>query len=269
MQNIRVGGVPADTHFALVMIEADYRMKLIGIGVERPGIRLASYVDRANPRQSNRNALQRWYFIPDYQCVKVADDQQGVELVGEGVKLVNEHEIVNADGSRAGNGQIDKASERFVQEFTEKYAQLSARNPVFGQLRNLIDLAVMAAFMQKENWYAKAGWQMAAFVNEQQLPVQTLNTPVQVETVVAAVVKGNNLMTPIGGGVKIHPREALDSSNLLTEENGEIGNVRTQLAGVPGDSDRWWWDAAVADPEQAPAKGKKKASPKTDRQVRR
>ena len=39
----------ANTHFAQVMIEADYRMKLIGIGLERPPVKLASYVDKANP----------------------------------------------------------------------------------------------------------------------------------------------------------------------------------------------------------------------------
>ncbi len=35
MQVITVGGVPASTHFAQVMVEADYRMKLIGIGLEQ------------------------------------------------------------------------------------------------------------------------------------------------------------------------------------------------------------------------------------------
>ena len=37
------------THFAQVLVEADYRMKLIGIGLEQPPVRMVSYVDRANP----------------------------------------------------------------------------------------------------------------------------------------------------------------------------------------------------------------------------
>ena len=83
------------------MVEADYRMKLIGIGLEQPPVRLKSYVARANPRQIARNALQRWYFVPDYQCVRVSDDALAMELVGEGVKLVGEDEVVAKDGSRA------------------------------------------------------------------------------------------------------------------------------------------------------------------------
>ncbi|HUG71595.1 MAG TPA: DUF1598 domain-containing protein, partial [Pirellulaceae bacterium] len=32
LQNVTIGGVPADTNFAKVLVEADYRMKMIGIG---------------------------------------------------------------------------------------------------------------------------------------------------------------------------------------------------------------------------------------------
>ena len=38
MQNIRVGGVAPNTHFAQVLLECDYRMKLIGIGLEKPPV---------------------------------------------------------------------------------------------------------------------------------------------------------------------------------------------------------------------------------------
>ncbi len=49
-QDIHIRGVPADTHFAQVLVEADYRMKLIGIGLEHPPLRqMMSWVDRVNP----------------------------------------------------------------------------------------------------------------------------------------------------------------------------------------------------------------------------
>ena len=48
-QLVRIDGVAPKTHFAQVMVEADYRMKLIGIGLERPPVRMVSYVDRAKP----------------------------------------------------------------------------------------------------------------------------------------------------------------------------------------------------------------------------
>jgi hypothetical protein len=89
-QTISIRGIPATTHFAQVLVDADYRMKLIGIGLERPPVRgFQSWIDRVNPAAVSRNALQRWFFVPNYECVRVTDDEMGMELVGEGVKLVS------------------------------------------------------------------------------------------------------------------------------------------------------------------------------------
>ena len=156
MQNIRIGGVQPNTHFAQVMLECDYRMKLIGIGVEKPPVRIVSYVDRATAGSSN--ALERWYFIPDYNCARVAADQMGLELVGDTVKLVSENELVGADGSRAKTGKGNRASDLFTSTFTSKYAELAARVPVFAELRNVIDLAIAAAFINQQDFYGQSGW---------------------------------------------------------------------------------------------------------------
>ena len=93
--------------------------------------------------------MQRWYFVPDYQCVRQSDDQLAMELVGDGVKLVGEDEFVTGSGQRktaAGHG--NKASQAFVTGFTKKYPELAERSPVYAELRNLIDLAVAAAYIQ-------------------------------------------------------------------------------------------------------------------------
>ena len=75
LQKVAIRGVSPSTHFAQVMVEADYRMKLIGIGLERPPVQLRSYVDRANPATVSRNAMQRWYFVPEYKCVRTSEDR--------------------------------------------------------------------------------------------------------------------------------------------------------------------------------------------------
>jgi hypothetical protein len=240
MQNIRIGGIRPNTHFAQVLLECDYRMKLIGIGMERPPVRMASYVDRATA--SSRNALERWYFIPDYNCARVAADKLGLELVGDTVKLVSENQLVAGDGSRAKTGKSNRASEMFTTTFTKKFADVAARLPVFAEMRNLIDLAIAAAFINEQDFYGQSGWRAEIFRDEGSLAVETYNTPLQVETVCTAVWKGNRLFTPVGGGVTIHPRQALTSSNLLADEDGKIMELRetVDLKDLP--ADRWWWD---------------------------
>ena len=242
MQNIRIGGVAPRTHFAQVLLECDYRMKLIGIGVEAPPVRMISYVDRATPSSNSRNALQRWFFIPDYNCVRVAADSLGMELLGDVVKLVSENQVVGQDGSRATSGKANKASDQFTKAFTAKYAELAVRLPVFAEMRNCIDLAIVSAFIQKQDWYGKSGWNPLTFDDEGALSAETFNTPLQVETVCTAVWKGSQLMTPVGGGVTIHPQQALETKNTQPDEDGKVTELRESVSLKDLPEGQWWWD---------------------------
>lgn len=242
LQDVRIEGVARNTHFAQVMLEADYRMKLIGIGLENPAVRIPSYVSRANPRSVARNALQRWYFTPNYDCVRVSDDELAMALEGEGVQLLNEDQLVQADGGRAISATNDHASQAFVSTFTAKYADLAAKEPVYAQLRNLIDLSIAAAFIQQRDYYGQANWQMPVFGSEERFAVETYPEPKQVETAVNAIWKGNTLMTPIGGGVSIRPLLALATDRIKPDDKGEVNALRSQTDITALPKDRWWWD---------------------------
>ncbi|MGD0384408.1 MAG: DUF1598 domain-containing protein, partial [Thermoguttaceae bacterium] len=241
MHNISVNGVSPKTHFAQVMVEADYRMKLIGIGLEKPPVKLVSYVDRASASDVSRNALQRWFFTPDYQCVRVSLDNLAMELVGDGVKLVGENELISSSGQRQVGGGINKASQAFVTGFTKIYPELANRSPVYADLRNLIDIAIAAAFIQQQDYYAKAGWKMEFLGDENAFPIETYDIPKTVESTVNALIKGGRLLTPIGGGVEIQPQKALESDKLLADEKGKVAKIRqeTNINLAPG---QWWWD---------------------------
>ena len=174
------------------MVEADYRMKLIGIGLEPPPVKMATYIDRGQCGGSSKNALQRWYFTPNYECVRVADDDLAMELVGHGVKLIGESELVAAGGQRAAGGGTNKASALFCQAFTVNYPHDRQRNAVYGQLKNLIDLAVAAAFIQKQDYYAQSGWKVEVMGDEKQYPIEVYATPKTVETACTAIWKGDS-----------------------------------------------------------------------------
>jgi hypothetical protein len=241
MQEITVNGVPPSTHFAQVLVEADYRMKLIGIGLERPPIRMVRFIDRASPTAVSRNALFRWFFVPDYNCVRQSEDGLAMELVGDGVKLVGEDELVSSQGGRRAVNRASGASQAFVTSFTQKYPQLAERSPVYAELRNLIDLVVAAAYIQEKDYYGAAGWTMELFGDEGAFPVETYQAPKQVESTVAAVWKGRRLMTPIGGGVQIEANAALLPENLLSDEKGSVAKLRNETK-IQLAEGQWWWD---------------------------
>ncbi|QDS96322.1 hypothetical protein FF011L_51300 [Roseimaritima multifibrata] len=242
LQNVTIQGIPANTHFAQVLVEADYRMKLIGIGLEQLPIRMASYVERASPTQIASNAMERWYFVPNYDGVKVSPDGHAMQLSQHGVKLVGANERVAADGQRVAAGRGNRASEAFCKDFTEKYDQIAAVAPVYAQMRNLIDASIAAAYIQQQDFHTQAGWQMELFGDEARFAVESHHSPVQVETAVNAVWKGNTLMTPLGGGVNVQPRSALRSDRKTVDSSGETEASRQAQAPHQLQDGQWWWD---------------------------
>jgi hypothetical protein len=199
-------------------------------------------VELADPAQISRNALQRWWFVPDYKCVRISDDHLAMELEGEGVKLVGEDEVVGADGQRTAQGKSGRASQMFTHGFTTKYPDLARRKPIYAQLRNLIDMAIAAAHIQREDYLGKAGWNMEIFGDEKLFPVEVYKAPTEVDTVVTSMMKGARLVTPVGGGVRIEAPSALEPDNVLTDEGDKVAKARhdTELSGIK--PDQWWWD---------------------------
>ena len=241
LQTVSIKGIPGSTHFARVMVEADYRMKLIGIGLERLPVPMKSYVERTNPRTVAANAMERWWFQPNYDGVSVSEDGLAMRIDERGVQLVGANERVTA-GKRVETGRGNPASQAFCRDFTELYPQIARRVRVYAELQQLIDVAIAAAYIQEQDFYQQADWSMPVFRDESQFAVETYTAPQQVETAVNAIWKGSTLMTPLGGGVNMQPRMALRQDRLSIDREGE--NSRVQQSSGPADlaDGQWWWD---------------------------
>lgn len=237
MANVRVFGVPANTNFAKTLIEADYRMKLIGIGLEPPPVKMVTFIGAVT--SARQGALQRWWFTPNYECVRISDDRLAMQLVGQGVQLQGEDKVIGPDGrllnaAAAGN----KASDAFTKSFTDKYEGIANARPVFARLRTNIDLLVAAAFLQREDYYGRSGWKAQVLLDEKLLPTQTLNTPKQAPCAANSLWKGARLLTPAGGGVSMLPHQAFEKP---LADDGSLAKSRQQFS-QKAPPDRWWWD---------------------------
>jgi hypothetical protein len=240
-QTITIDGVPATANAARMMVAADYRMKLIGLGLDnKPYPRLETFIAHAVPNASN--ALFRWYFIPDYESVILTQDRTGMQLVGDGVKLVGENEIVGADGERAAvDGKLDPGSKAFTESFTRHYPKIAEKALVFAQLRNWIDMLICAAHIQREDFYGKSGWSMELFADEEKFPLERFVAPKEVEPVVGLAVRGRLTLAPVGGGIVIDAGLALDDDNAKFDTDGKIAEKQKKIAlNLPDGV--WWWD---------------------------
>jgi hypothetical protein len=165
-----------------------------------------------------------------------------MELVGQGVKLVGASEVVAATGVRVTGGGQSKASSLYCQAFTNNYPAIAARSPVYGQLKNLIDLAVTAAFIQKQDYYASAGWKAEVLADEKQFAIETFEAPKNVEPACTAIWKGNRLMTPIGGGVEMEPLIAVQPDHRLKDDKGTVKQAHGSVKVESLAKGQWWWD---------------------------
>ena len=91
------------------MVEADYRMKLVGMGLEEGVLGVKSYLDSINlgPNESPppMNML-RWWFAVNYDAIKATEAHDAFEIKGQGVKVLSENEMLKERGQRVHTGSI-------------------------------------------------------------------------------------------------------------------------------------------------------------------
>ncbi len=236
-QTISVGGVPDTSHFARVMVGADYRMKRIGMGIEPAPVRdLPSFMQlmRAGGR-GMQNMLPRWWLAPDYE--PLLRDASGLawELRGASVKAMTENDFLDAGGARRQTGRADPVSERWAQMMTERYGELALADPVFGQLQNCMDLAIVAALIVKEDLPGKAQVSLPMLMDQSGLQTAKLPAPKQVQSKAALAKKGRNWMIACGG-VQINPWAIVDR----VQKSDTLASVRLEAA--VEDQVAWWSD---------------------------
>ncbi|MCA9077075.1 MAG: DUF1598 domain-containing protein [Planctomycetaceae bacterium] len=241
MQNVTVFGVPADSHFAVTLVEADFRMKRISLGVEPSGVRgLPSHLSLLKP---NGNSIQRWWFTPFYESLSMTDDRTAFHLSGQRVQLLAQDEISNATGQRSNAAFTRASTQAFARMFTDKFPALAGQSPVFAELQNLFDLAIIAALLKQERLPRLVGWDMSLFLNPDSDLIPRYAVPREVESASTFRQANRGLLLGLIGGVTIEPSQVLRDIKSDSEPGLRLdGQQRAVTDSRPAEADRWWWD---------------------------
>ncbi len=236
---VSVFGVAGSTHMVRVMIEADYRMKLIGIGREPPPVEIPVFFEKLSG--APRNNYQRWWFTPDYQCVQMTGDRLALRLAGHAVRLgAEEYKTDNRGRLIQLQTRPLRAARLYADGFTDKYQQIAAASPVFAQLRNMIDVLIAASFIQRENLLVRTGLEIDGLLDPDTVSVETQTTPVAAPCLANAHWKSGTLIAP-SGGVSILASEAFKSRNLIPGNDDVLDQVAAERR-FPANPGTWWWD---------------------------
>ena len=240
-QDIEVFGLDPGTHAAHVLVKADHHMKRIGIGLEdgTPGVE--SYLDTIVREKQGEQPLNvlRWWFSANYKGVARNSDGSAYELSGQGVEVLSENEMLTKRGERIHTGQADDATQQFAHQFTNEFGELAKKYPVYGELRNLFDLAIVAAMLDSQDLYATAGWQPLLFLDADHLPLPKYFAPREVDTILNhRLVDKTKVLAAVSGGVWV------DSQGVLAQhvEPSEKLDYHRNQAPPELTAGQWWWD---------------------------
>ena len=218
-QQIKIAGVPRNSHFARVMTAADYRMKRYAMALERAPIKgLPSYLDLIkSTRGSSTNMNPRWWLTTDYEPLARSEDGMAWKIRGRGVKCMTETDVVNAAGDVRGTGRKSPKAQQWADLFTQGYDALSQRDSVFGELRNLMDMCVVAALIEQHQLFEKAGLSLPRMTDpNSDLDIEDWNTPKTVDPQCSFVrVRGGRWVLTASGGVEIESWDVIDRSEVV------------------------------------------------------
>jgi hypothetical protein len=237
-QDVHFFGIAPDSHVARVLLVADYHMKLIGMGLADGVDGVTSYLKTVQVGADGSlppMTVLRWWFAMQYDPVTTTAGRDVFQLHGLGAKVLSENELLAARGQRVHTGQSDKLNRRFASSFSEQFEAISQKYPLYTELRNVFDLSMVVALVEREGLLERAGWQPTLFANADWLPLPRVKVPTEVETVVNhRVIRRKHIVAGVSGGVWI------DARRTLVVETGASALAAAKVA--PTSESVWWWD---------------------------
>jgi hypothetical protein len=238
-QVVSINGVPGSSHFARVMLAADIRMKQIAMEINGHGSRvMPGFISGARNSVSltNPNINPRWWLACNYKSV--ATDGQGLawEIRGQGVKAMTETEVLQGNNGPARAQQQDPAAQRWADMMTDRYDNLSKADPVFGELRNIMDMCVAAAIIRSNSLLDQADLKLPHLLaTTKTISHRSWFTPKHVSTQTSFIKSSRGLVITASGGVDIDYLAPLKDPQVTAEVKQVWNKVHANTASMS-----WW-----------------------------
>lgn len=249
LQDIRVYGLPASSHAARVIVEADYHMKLVGMGLEPTVDGLESYLDSIDKQSIPKSMdVLRWWFTMRPHAIEQNADETAFALTEEVVQLQCDNERLEGDGVRRTTQMPSALNQQFAHQFTQQFHQLRREYPIYAQLDQLFRMALVAGILERTEVPAPAEQSPETQPTQDVSLWQALrpargSSPSEVPSIVNhRVIDRRHVIVGVSGGVTVDIANTLNG--IKTNDDAQLASKRSSSSRKPSvqSSDAWWWD---------------------------
>ena len=236
-QEVRVFGVPADSRFACKLVAADYHLKRVAMGFDRPPVKgLINYVDllaKANPSAVRRQ--HRFWFVAIHDGLSRSPDSRTWNFSGPclAVRTASSGPDQDDDDRKA-----SPIAERMATNLTSRFTDLARHIPVFADLENLVRLTVATEIALHAPLPASATrWRSRLLIEPERFRRRSSPAPRRVPSLASIrKARGRNWVLSVSGGVKVEPPPI--RHNNLVRVDRQLLRSKNHAA----TSSSWWWD---------------------------
>ena len=148
-QHISVHGVPDSSHFARMLVAADYHMKRLSMNLDAsPVCGLNELLADGSP-QRRPSAHAPLLARAEVRSVVPRCRRAGLGARGAGVKVMTEEDFLAATGDMQHSGKASRTAQTWADNMTSKYAELTVADPIYGELQNCMELAIVGGLIVK------------------------------------------------------------------------------------------------------------------------
>jgi len=224
-QPVKYIGLAPDNRYAAVCIEADYLLKMFGLGlIDSPTPKVKSYMALS----TSAHKPHRFAFECAYDPMGISKDGLAYELRGASLKVVTS--LYSVEKQDVKEGEISPAAKAFTTNFSRHFEEVSRHVPAYADLANLSDLSVLSALIAKDELHKKASWDLSWALDPAACKVEPVTAPKSAQTLCHYRKYGQETIF-VAGGVLLAAGQWVQER--AEDQNGELKG-QTQRPGTEG-----------------------------------
>ena len=139
-------------------------------------------------------------------------------------------------GNRKGTGRANKSAQRWADMFTEKFDELCGYNAAFGDLRNVMDMSIVATVISGHELEKVAGCDFGLLKGASGDLVTPIHPTPKTIAPECSFVKGQaGWVVSASGGVELNPWQ------VVSQQAKSDDSVKAVYARAASGGETWWW----------------------------